>query len=312
MGTLSALQGFCVIGVVIFIGYLAARANVGGPTAQMVLQRFAFFVASPCLMFSIISKEDLASMVTTSEIVAFGCAVITGLIFVVLAKAVFHLNLADTTVGTLASMYMNSNNIGLPVATYILGDAAAVTPIIVMQQVIFTPIALVALDVSATGKANILETTKHLFSNPLLIGVLLGVAVSGICQATGVFIVPNFLYDPIDVIGGSAVPLILCAFGMSLRGARPLAHKDGIPAILTAASLKCIVMPLIAFVLANALGIEGNALYACVVLAALPSAQNVYNYAARYEAGTTFARDAVLLSTMASPVFIFIIAWLMS
>ena len=45
MGTLSAMQGFIVIGVIIGIGYLAARANVGGPTAQMVLQRFAFFVA---------------------------------------------------------------------------------------------------------------------------------------------------------------------------------------------------------------------------------------------------------------------------
>lgn len=39
------MQGFIVIGVIIGIGYLAARANVGGPTAQMVLQRFAFFVA---------------------------------------------------------------------------------------------------------------------------------------------------------------------------------------------------------------------------------------------------------------------------
>lgn len=312
MGTLSALQGFCVIGVVIFIGYVAARANVGGPTAQMVLQRFAFFVASPCLMFSIISKEDLASMVSSSEVVAFCCAAITGLIFIVLAKAVFRLNLADTTVGTLASMYMNANNIGLPVATYILGDAAAVTPIIVMQQVVFTPIALTALDIASTGKAKPVEVVKHLFSNPLLIGVLLGVAVSALHMATGIFVVPNFLYDPIDVIGGAAVPLILCAFGMSLRGARPLAHREGIPAILTAASLKCIVMPLVAFLLASAAGLHGNALYSCVILAALPCAQNVYNYAARYEAGATFARDAVLLSTMASPVFIFIIAFLMS
>lgn len=58
METLSAMQGFIVIGIIIGIGYLAARANVGGPTAQMVLQRFAFFVATPCLMFTLISKKN--------------------------------------------------------------------------------------------------------------------------------------------------------------------------------------------------------------------------------------------------------------
>lgn len=66
------MQGFIVIGIIIGIGYLAARANVGGPTAQMVLQRFAFFVATPCLMFTLISKENLADVFTSSMAVAFG------------------------------------------------------------------------------------------------------------------------------------------------------------------------------------------------------------------------------------------------
>lgn len=109
METLSAMQGFIVIGVIIGIGYLAARANVGGPTAQMVLQRFAFFVATPCLMFTLISKENLAD-----------------------------------------------------VATYILDDPAAVTPIVLMQQVIFTPMALTALDISTTGKSSFAATAKQL------------------------------------------------------------------------------------------------------------------------------------------------------
>lgn len=80
---------FIVIGVIIGIGYLAARANVGGPTAQMVLQRFAFFVATPCLMFTLISKENLADVFTSSMAVAFGSAVITGAAFMVLARFVF-------------------------------------------------------------------------------------------------------------------------------------------------------------------------------------------------------------------------------
>ena len=80
------MQGFIVIGVIIGVGYIAARANVGGPTAQMVLQRFAFFVATPCLMFAVISKENLADVFTFSMAVAFGSAAITGIAFMLLAR----------------------------------------------------------------------------------------------------------------------------------------------------------------------------------------------------------------------------------
>lgn len=304
------MQGFIVIGVIIGIGYLAARANVGGPTAQMVLQRFAFFVATPCLMFTLISKENLADVFTSSMAVAFGSAVITGAAFMLLARFVFRLDLADSTVGTLVSMYMNANNIGLPVATYILGDPAAVTPIVLMQQVVFTPMALTALDISTTGKSSFAATAKQLAHQPILIGVLCGIIVSAASAGTGVFLVPQFLYDPLNIVGQAAVPLILCAFGMSLRGARPLASREGRQATITAAALKNVFMPAVAFVLASALEFTGHDLYACVVLAALPSAQNVFNYAARYNAGTTFARDGVLLSTICSPVCILAIALL--
>lgn len=58
-GLLSAMEGFCVIGIVIATGYVAARMRIGGPTAQMVLNRFSFFVSSPCLMFAILSKEKI-------------------------------------------------------------------------------------------------------------------------------------------------------------------------------------------------------------------------------------------------------------
>jgi len=120
--------------------------------------------------------------------------------------------------------------------------------------------------------------------------------------------VPKFIFDPIDMIGDSAVPMILMAFGMSLHGTKPLQQKGDRPAIFTVAVLKNIIMPIIAFLLAYfVMGFRGSELYACVVLAALPTGQNVYNYA-----GLTFARDGILMSTMTSPVFIAIIAALLS
>ena len=142
---------------------------------------------------------------------------------------------------------------------------------------------------------------------------LLGIVVSAISAKSGWFPVPKFIFDPIDMIGDSAVPMILMAFGMSLHGTKPLQQKGDRPAIFTVAVLKNIVMPIIAFLLSYfVMGFRGATLYACVVLAALPTGQNVYNYAARYNVGLTFARDGILMSTMTSPIFIAVIAALLS
>ena len=145
------MQGFCVIGIVIAVGYVAARMRIGGPSAQMVLNRFSFFVSSPCLIFDIFHP---------SIIVAFFSAVLVGVVFLVLNRMFFHLNAPDATIGALNSLYLNSNNIGLPIATYILGNPALVAPILVMQQAIFTPVGLTVLDVTTKGKVSIKEIAK--------------------------------------------------------------------------------------------------------------------------------------------------------
>ena len=309
MGLLSAMQGFCVIGIVILVGYVAARMRIGGPTAQMVLNRFSFFVSSPCLMFAILSKEPILTIFHPSIVVAFLSALLVGLVFLALNRMFFHLGPADATIGALNSLYLNSNNIGLPIATYILGNGALVAPILVMQQALFTPIGLTVLDATTTGRVSLKEIAKQPLHQPLLIGSLGGIAVSAITAKLGWFPIPNYIFDPIDMIGQSAVPMILMAFGMSLHGTKPLQQKADRSAIVTVAVLKNVVMPLIAFVLAYVMmGFRGAELYACVALAALPTGQNVYNYAARYNVGLTFARDGILLSTMTSPLFIALIA----
>jgi malonate transporter and related proteins len=48
------------------------------------------------------------------------------------------------------------------------------------------------------------------------------------------------------------------------------------------------------------LGLGSREVLAVVVLAALPTAQNVFNYADRYDVDVVLARDAVLVSTLAS------------
>jgi predicted permease len=141
--------------------------------------------------------------------------------------------------------------------------------------------------------------------NPLVIAVALGVVVS----VTGVRL-PAVLGDPLAAIGHAAVPVVLIAFGMSLHGRRVLApgpHR--LPAVV-AVLLKAAGMPAIAFLLAAGLGLGHSGTYAVTVLAALPTAQNVFLYGQRFQTGLVLARDAIFLSTVACVPALLLIAFL--
>jgi predicted permease len=82
--------------------------------------------------------------------------------------------------------------------------------------------------------------------------------------------------------------------------------------VILASALKLALMPLVAWLVGGPLfHLPAPQLFAVVVLAALPTAQNVFNYAQRYERGEIFARDVVLVTTvLCVPVLVLIAALL--
>ena len=68
-------------------------------------------------------------------------------------------------------------------------------------------------------------------------------------------------------------------------------------ALWCAVGWKLLVCPLLAVLVGSLLGLRGAELLVPVTTASLPTAQNVFMYASRYERGVSLARDAVLLTT---------------
>ena len=93
-----------------------------------MFNRLSFFIASPCSCFAILAQENITHLFDSTIIVAFCSAVGVGLVFLVLNRLFFHLKAPDATIGVLNSLYLNSNNIGLPIATYILGNRRSSRP----------------------------------------------------------------------------------------------------------------------------------------------------------------------------------------
>jgi len=304
----AVLTGFAIIAVVVAVGYVAARLGVGGPEARTVLNRVGFFVASPALLFTVLARADVGTLVRAPLAVAAASAVVSAGVFVLVDRLWLRLPAPEAVVGAAGSGYVNANNIGLPVAVYVLGDATAVVPVILLQLLVLAPVVLLVLDATTSGRLSWRFVLAQPVRNPIILGSLAGAVVS----VSG-WTPPAPVMAPLDILGGAAIPMILLAFGMSLHGTRPLRRGEPRAAVGVASAVKLAVMPVVAFVVARTvLGLDDAAAASAVTLAALPTAQNVYNYAARFGRGEILARDTILVTTLGSPAVLVVAALLVA
>lgn len=303
----GVLIGFAVIGAIIATGYIVGRTGVVGEHAPSVLSRLAFFVFSPCLLFTVLGDADVNVLFSSVLVVSALSAFSAFALYVVLAGLIWRRPVAELTIGALGSGYVNANNIGIPVAAYVIGDAAFSAPVILLQLLVVAPIALTVLDVQERGRASIGRILLTPVTNPLIIGSVLGVLVA----VTGIEL-PAPILEPFRIVGAAAVPAMLLAFGISLHGQRPLQAGSQRGPVLVASAIKLAIMPVIAWLLGRfVIGLDDHLLFGVVTLAALPAAQNVFTYAQRYDRGVILARDVVLITTLACiPVLLLIAALL--
>ncbi|MEE1622347.1 AEC family transporter [Zafaria sp. J156] len=293
---LGVLSGFAVVWAVIGVGYAVGRTGVLGPHARYVLNRLTFFVASPALLFNTLADAEPAAVLGPSLAVAAISAVLVALAYVVATTWWLRRSRGERLIGAMSAATVNSANLGLPIAVYVLGDITQAAPVILFQLALFSPVFLALLDATTTRHrttptAMVLQTAR----NPMIVGSMLGLLFSLMDWR-----LPQQLADPVDLIAGASIPAMLIAFGISLVGSRPLEKAAGRRAdALVATALKLVVHPLLAWLIgAFAFRLAGPELFAVVVMAALPTAQNVFVSASRYEQGVVVAKDTVLLTTI--------------
>jgi predicted permease len=293
---LGVLAGFFVVWCIILVGMFVGRRGILGENARSVLSALTFFVASPALLFETLSKANLNDIFAAPLLVTAIGAIATAALFFIIVRFLLKRSVPESLMSSMGASLANSANLGIPIAVFVLGDASYVAPLLIFQLAFFTPLFLMALDATtSTHRTTPLGFVLMILRNPMIVGSGLGLLVAG----TG-WHVPELVMQPIHLIGGAAIPAMLLAFGMSLNGSRPLQASAGRRLdTLLASGFKLIVHPALAYVFARfALGMENQALFAVVVTSALPTAQNVFVAASRYQTGLTVAKDTVLITTI--------------
>jgi len=284
------------------------RSGVLGAGTEGVLSRLAFFVAAPALLFLTLAEADTHALLSSALVATAGSAVLSALLFSLLAWWRWRPGPAQLTSGALATSYVNAGNLGIPVASYVLGDAAFVAPTLLFQMLVFQPIALGFLDADKHGgRSSVWKLLSRPFVNPLTVGSLFGLALS----LTG-WTLPTMVAAPLGLLGDMAVPSMLVAYGIALRLGPGLGRAGSVAELVTTSTLKLLVQPAVAwFVASVVLGVDGHALLAIVVTSALPTAQNIFVHATRYDRATTLARDTILITTVGAVPVILLVAALL-
>ena len=309
---LNVLSGFMVVVIIIALGYLVGRRGLLGPNAVYALNMFVFYLATPALLINFLRDADLATVFGDNLAVVVISTLTAGLVGFLGYRFLARRPVSDSLVTMLACSYCNGSNLGVPIATHVLDDPAASLPVIIFQVALYGPATVLLLDVTTrrarTGRPGngslvplIRELILGIVRNPLILAATVGIILSLLHTNTG-WELPEMLTEPISLLAAGTVPAALVAFGLSMAEVTVL-DRDTSPrrSVWMASLMKTVGHPLIAYAAARLVfDASGPALLAFVVVAALPTAQNVFTYSQRFGVNTVLARDSAVVSTMLS------------
>jgi malonate transporter and related proteins len=345
MGLIAA---FGPIWILTAIGYLTRRRRLLADNMAEVLGQFVFHLAIPADLFLTLSRTSLSGL-AGRPLAAFAVSTVAlmGAGWVAAGRW-FGRKPGERAIWSMAAGYVNSANLGIPIATQVLGRPSFVIEVLLMQTLVVTPIVLTVLDRydDAAGRIRFRRIASLPLRNPVILASGLGV----IASATG-FRLPPVLLDPMTLLGAAAVPTALIALGASLyrppvrsRPAEPdetepdetepdetymgqedsSAEADARPAagggdpaepalaeLAAITVLKLAVQPAVALAAAIAFDLPHPELVAVVVCAGLPTAQNAFIYAQRYHAADSLASRSIMVTTTLSMATLIIIAALL-
>jgi len=214
------------------------------------------------------------------------------------ARYLFGRPWTDAVAIGFCALFSNSVLLGLPIAERAYGAASLASnfAIIAVHSPICYLTGITAMEIARNTGKPILSTLrsilKAMFSNALILGILLGVAVN----LSGLPL-PGPVTEAVGMMVRAAIPVALFGLGGILVRYRPEGDLRTIGFVMV---LSLIVHPAIAFGLGTGLGLPPEALRAAVLTGAMAPGVNAYVFADMYGHARRVAASAVLGGTAAT------------
>lgn len=276
------------------VGYLSRRLGLLKREDVFGINKIAFRVFLPCLLFYNVYCSDLASAIRPRLMLcALGGVLI---VFVCAVGFVLLMEKESARRGVMIQGLFRSNYVimGIPIASALLGDAGLgpVSILIAVIVPIFNVLSVVVLEVFRSGRPQPLKVLVQILKNPLIIGSALGI-LALLLKIT----LPGFLVSAVKGIGSAATPLQLFLLGAFFRfdGLRQYRRE------LTTVTLgKLVVVPAALLSAAVLLGFRGVEFVSLLGIFASPTAINSFTMAQQMGGDEELAGDIVIVTSAAS------------
>ncbi|MBB3947554.1 hypothetical protein GGQ73_003522 [Rhizobium skierniewicense] len=284
----------------IFIGYVAGRVTKQPAEALGWLNTFIIYAALPALFFKLVAKTPIDQLARMDFVglSLLGTYSIFALLFVI-GYVIRRNSLADSTIQSFAGSYGNIGYMGPGLALLAFGDRAAVPVALIVclenATHFITAPALMAL--AGGDKRSPLklagDVTKKVLTHPFILSVIGGFLVALMSWQP-----PQPVQQLVDYLAQSAAPCALFSMGVTLA-LRPLKRVPVEISYIVPAKL--ILHPLLAYIILSSFGsFDPVWISTAVLLAALPTATNVFVIGQQYEVWQERASATILISTVLS------------
>lgn len=212
-----SLNATMPIFLMMVVGYLLKKINMLDEHTTNVINKLVFRVFLPALLFMDLAKQDFVSMWDTSFVLF--CAITTVVSIVV--SFVLSLTLRDKTDRgefIQASYRSAAATLGIAFMTNIYDNVAMVALMIIGSVPIYNVVAVLVLSLTAPDGANgkgkelAVKTFKNVLTNPIILGILVGLVWSLLRLPT-----PPILMKSVTYLGNCASPLALIGLGASFE-----------------------------------------------------------------------------------------------
>ncbi len=294
-----SLNATIPIFLVMVVGYLLRKLHILDEHFVKTLNTFNFKVSLPVLLFTDLSSSDFFSVWDTKYVlycflVTLGCIIVIWII-----AGIFYPNKDRLGEFVQGSFRSSAAVLGIAFIQNIYGNSG-MAPLMIIGTVPLYNVAAVFI-LSFTGpaahgldKASLKSALKGVITNPVIIGIFLGMIVSA-CKIS----MPFILSKTLNNISVLATPLALIALGAGFEGRKAL--KQIVPTSV-ATFIKLVLLPLIFLPIAVAMGFTGEKLVAILVMLGSPTTVSSYIMAKNMKHEGVLTSSIVVATTFLSSV----------
>jgi malonate transporter and related proteins len=286
----------------IFLGALLARLTRQPLEALGWMNTFVVYVALPSLFFQLIARTPVEQI--TEWRYVLGVVLSTYIVFLLMFVAsvlISRGDVAQSTVRGLAAAYGNIGYMGPGLALLAFGPEAAVPVALIFcfENIVHFAVAPMMMAIAGGERSSPLQLAigviRKIVLHPFIIATAAGVAAAALQ-----FEPPVPVARLLEYLAQAAAPCALFAMGVTLA-LRPLQRVPRELGFI--AALKLVVHPALCYVVLSAIGDFSEVwIFSAVLLAALPTATNVFVIAQQYNVWVQRASASVLLTTVLSVI----------